>query len=143
MIALNREPLGSRASTIGEVSSTRRPTSRHDPVDDLEQVLVVSETTSDREIRPSFSTKIFFGPLIMMSAIFSSLSSSSSGPKPNVSSRISLTSRCRSLRLSSGFSVSQRCSTTPRISFAESQGIDLADPRSCRAGRRVACGYGA
>ena len=75
------------------------------------------KTTSDFWIRPSFSTKIFLGPLIMMSPILSSLSSSSSGPKPKVSSRISLTSRWRSLRLSSGFSVSQSCSTTPRISL--------------------------
>src|SRR5579883_2554480 len=53
----------------------------------------------------------------MMSPILSSLSNSSSGPKPRVSSRISRTSRWRSLRLSSGFSVSQRYSTTPLISF--------------------------
>ena len=43
MIALTREPSGRRASTIGDESSIRRPTARHDPVDDLEQVPVVLE----------------------------------------------------------------------------------------------------
>ena len=53
----------------------------------------------------------------MMSPILSSLSKSSRGPNPNVSSKISLTSRCRSLRFSSGFSKSQSCSTTSRMSL--------------------------
>ncbi len=52
----------------------------------------------------------------MMSAIPSSLRRISSGPKPKVSSSTSSTSRSRSPRFSSGFSVSQRCSTTRRIS---------------------------
>ena len=45
MMALNREPLGSRASTIGEVSSTRRPTRETmiDIADDLQQVLAVAK----------------------------------------------------------------------------------------------------
>ena len=64
----------------------------------------------------------------MMSAILSSLSSSSSGPKPNVSSRISLTSRWRSLRFSSGFSVSQRCSTIAADLVAQRLRVHLADP---------------
>ena len=59
---------------------------------------------------------MFFGPLIRISLIVGSFSSSSSGPRPNVSSSTSSTSRSRSLRLSSVSSVSQRCSTTSRIS---------------------------
>ena len=138
MIALNREPFGSRASTIGEVSSTRRPTRETIRSMIWSRCSLSRKTTSERWIRPSFSTKIFFGPLIMMSAIFSSLSSSSSGPKPKVSSRISLTSRCRSLRLSSGFSVSQRCSTTPRISLRSVFGsISLTRFMSSRSTRRM------
>ena len=43
MIALTREPSGRRASTIGELSSTRRPTRADDAVDDAHQVLVVLE----------------------------------------------------------------------------------------------------
>ena len=90
MIALKREPLGRRASTIGEVSSTRRPTRETIRSMIWSRCSLSRKTTSDRWIRPSFSTKIFFGPLIMMSAILSSLSRSSSGPKPKVSSRTSL-----------------------------------------------------
>ena len=117
MMALNREPLGSRASTIGEVSSTRRPTRETMRSMICSRCSLSRKTTSDFWIRPSFSMKIFLGPLIMMSPILSSLSKSSSGPKPKVSSRISLTRRWRSLRFSSGFSVSQRCSTMVRISL--------------------------
>src|SRR5581483_5376895 len=51
-----------------------------------------------------------------MSLIVGSLSSTSSGPKPNVSSRTSSMRRSRSMRLSSGFSVSHSRSTTRRIS---------------------------
>ncbi len=43
MIALTRLPSARRASTIGLVSSTRRPTSADDAVDDLPQMLVVAE----------------------------------------------------------------------------------------------------
>ena len=39
MIALTREPSGSRASTIGEDSSTRRPTLAYNPPDHVEQML--------------------------------------------------------------------------------------------------------
>ena len=138
MMALNREPFGRRASTIGDVSSTRRPTRETIRSMIWSRCSLSRKTTSERWIRPSFSTKIFFGPLIMMSAILSSLSSSSSGPKPNVSSRISLTRRWRSLRLSSGFSVSQRCSTTPRISLRSVFGsISLTRFMSSRSTRRM------
>ena len=43
MMALTRLPSGRRASTIGECSSMRRPTRAGDPLNDLQQVLVVGE----------------------------------------------------------------------------------------------------
>ncbi len=43
MAALTRDPSGSRASTSGEDSSTRRPTLRYDLFDDAQQVRVVLE----------------------------------------------------------------------------------------------------
>ena len=46
MIALKREPSDIRASTIGVVSSTRRPTAADDALDDLHQVLVVLVKTT-------------------------------------------------------------------------------------------------
>ena len=116
MIAFNREPSGSRASTIGDVSSTRRPTRETIRSRICSKWSLSRNVTSDLIMRPFFSRKTFFGPLIMMSATPSSFSRSSSGPKPKASSRTSSTSRSRSDRLRSGFSVSQRCSTTTRIS---------------------------
>ena len=56
MIALNREPSGSRASTIGEVSSTRRPTRETIRSMIWSRWSLSRKTTSDRWIRPSFST---------------------------------------------------------------------------------------
>ena len=43
MIAFTRDPSLRRASTIGELSSMRRPIARHDAIDDLHQVRVVAE----------------------------------------------------------------------------------------------------
>ena len=43
MMALTREPSGRRASTIGELSSTRRPTRADDAIDHAHQVPVVLE----------------------------------------------------------------------------------------------------
>ena len=42
-ITFTREPSGRRASTIGEASSTRRPTAGDDPLDDAHQMGVVGE----------------------------------------------------------------------------------------------------
>ncbi len=52
MMAFKREPSGMRASTIGQVSSTRRPTLRHDAVDDLHQVRLSRKTTLVFSILP-------------------------------------------------------------------------------------------
>ncbi len=56
MIALNREPSGSRASTIGEVSSTRRPTRETIRSMIWSRCSLSRKVTSDRWIRPAFST---------------------------------------------------------------------------------------
>ena len=55
MIALNRDPLGKRASTIGEVSSTRRPTRETMRSMIWSRCSLSRKTTSDFWIRPSFS----------------------------------------------------------------------------------------
>ena len=77
---LTREPSGSRASQIGDDSSTRRPA----------WLAILWQTLSncpwsrnDRLVRmtlPSTSTKIGLSPLTMMSAMSSRASSGSSGP---------------------------------------------------------------
>ncbi len=46
-MALTREPSGKRASTMGEDSSTLRPTLRNDAVDDLQQVAIVAKGRID------------------------------------------------------------------------------------------------
>jgi len=43
---LTREPSGSRASTIGELSSTRLPNRAHDAVDDAHQVAIVLKVSA-------------------------------------------------------------------------------------------------
>src|SRR5438132_973288 len=116
MMALTRLPSGKRASTIGDVSSTRRPT-----FDTIRSMIcsrwsLSRNLTSLFSILPRRSTYTFCGPLIRMSLMVGSLSSTSSGPNPNVSSSTSSISRSRSMRLSSGFSVSHSRSTTRRIS---------------------------
>ena len=64
----------------------------------------------------------------MMSAILSSFRSSSSGPKPKVSSRISLTSRCRSLRFKQRIlGVAEMFDDSSDL-VAKRDGIDLGDP---------------
>ena len=61
MMALTRLPSGSRQSTIGLVSSTRRPAWPHDPLDDVQQMPVVVKATSVRSSRPWRSTYTVWG----------------------------------------------------------------------------------
>ncbi|MFO0957068.1 MAG: hypothetical protein U0800_06310 [Isosphaeraceae bacterium] len=70
--------------------------------------------------------KIFFGPLIMMSPILSSFINWLEQARSNVVEDLLDEALAASVRLSSGFSVSQRCSTTPRISLRDRR-IDLVD----------------
>ena len=90
---------------------------RHDAVDDLQQMVVVAELDVGLfQLAAAFDVAPCSGPLTRISLMVGSLSSISSGPKPNVSSSTSSMRRSRSMRLSSGFSVSHRRSTTRRIS---------------------------
>ena len=66
-MALTREPSGRRASTIGEDSSTRRPT--RDTMRSMicMQVAVVAKVASIFRSTPPFSMKTWSLPLTMMS----------------------------------------------------------------------------
>ena len=89
MITLMRDPSASRASTIGEDSSTRRPTA--DTILSmmcircalsLNMILVSSRT-------PARSTYTSLYPLTRMSLMVGSCNSGSSGPNPKTSFKTS------------------------------------------------------
>ena len=116
MIALTREPSSKRASTMGLVSSTRRPT-----LETIRSMICIKcalsrNSTSVFTNCPPRSTKMFLGPLIKISLIEGSFSKNSRGPSPRVSSNTSSTILSRSDRLRNVFSLSHKCSTTRRIS---------------------------
>ncbi len=80
MIALTREPSGSRASTIGEDSSIRRPICATMRL----MIRRRCESSLNRTVvsyrRPWRSIQISLGPLTMISVMESSARSRSSGP---------------------------------------------------------------
>ena len=86
MMAFTRDPSGRRASTIGDDSSTRRPTR------DTMRSIICNRCASSRNraavlcSRPIRSTKMVSRPLIRMSEMVASLSRGSSGPNPKISS---------------------------------------------------------
>ena len=98
MIALTRLPSGRRASTIGDDSSMRRPTS----ATILLMIRRRCESSVKRTVvsysRPWRSTQTSYGPLTMISVTLSSASSRSSGPWPRMSSVSSAARRSRSSR---------------------------------------------
>ncbi len=63
MMALKREPLGKRASTIGEVSSTRRPTRETMRSMIWSRCSLSRKTTSERWILPFFLDEDFLRPV--------------------------------------------------------------------------------
>ena len=79
-MALIREPSASRASTIGEDSSTRRPTACTMRSMMRRYWCGELKTTSLRSIRPSRSIQISSNLLHMISVMLPSASSASSGP---------------------------------------------------------------
>ena len=103
---LTRLPSASRASTIGLLSSIRRPIAGGDALGDVGQVLVVAEADA-RTARPCRAARRRpgRGPFTMMSVMVSSSSSGSSGPRPSMSS----TRSSASWRCSRAFSC-RRCS---------------------------------
>jgi hypothetical protein len=85
MIALTREPSFRRASTIGELSSIRRPSG-----ETMRSIAASTEASFENETLercswPSRSMKMSLWRLTMISVTVSSASSSSSGPRPTTS----------------------------------------------------------
>ncbi len=80
MMALTRDPSGRRASTIGEASSTRRPTA--DTIFSITARYWASSLneTAVRSISPARSTQMSSWALHMTSVMSGSASSGSSGP---------------------------------------------------------------
>jgi hypothetical protein len=94
--ALTREPSGSRASTIGEESSMRRPTAETMRSMIWRRCRSSLKRTSVSRMRPPFSMKTCRQVLTRMSETSGSLSSGSSGPSPKISSSTCSTSSSRS-----------------------------------------------
>ncbi len=80
MIALTRLPSGRRASTIGDDSSTRRPTCETILSMIRSRWALSTNEASARSSRPSRSTKIRSWALTMTSVTESSRRNGSSGP---------------------------------------------------------------
>ncbi len=120
MMALTRLPSGSRASTMGLVSSTRRPTRAAIRWMIWSRWRSSLKAISARSSRPRRSTKTVLGPLIRMSEMVGSRSKGSRGPNPNVSSSTSLTSRSRSLMLSRSALWRHKASAARRTSMRSS-----------------------
>ena len=82
---LTREPSFSRASTIGVLSSMRRPTRDAIRWHTWATCAASRKRTPDSSSLPRRSTNTLSGPLTMMSVIRSSSSRGSSGPSPSMS----------------------------------------------------------
>ena len=86
MMAFTRDPSASRASTMGDDSSTRRPTAP------TIRSMICNKCRSSRNLTSTFcslpkrSTKTMSLPFTRMSEMVGSASSASSGPRPNTSS---------------------------------------------------------
>ena len=99
MMAFTREPSARRASTMGDDSSTRRPTR------ETIRSIICIRCWSSLKLRPvgsslpARSTYTLSWRLTRMSEMLGSLSRGSSGPRPKISSRISRASRSRSAKL--------------------------------------------
>ena len=89
MIALTREPSGRRASTIGELSSTRRPTPL--TMRSMTRIRCLSSwnVVGSRSSLPARSTYTCLCVLTRMSLMPGSRSNGSSGPSPKTSSMTS------------------------------------------------------
>ena len=118
-MAFTREPSASRASTIGEDSSMRRPTE-----DTMRSITRIRWSLSLKAIfarssLPFRSIKTISGALTKMSEIVGSVSRSSSGPNPNSSCRTSSINCSRSVVESGSASVVKMslaiCATSARV----------------------------
>ena len=122
-MAFTRLPSARRASTIGLVASTRRPTRLTIRWTICSRCSSLANVTSDFSSRPRRSQKMVLGPLIRMSLIVGSRSSVSRGPRPKVSSMTSLTSCSRSAALITLALVRQSSSAAVRISARNSSSL--------------------
>ena len=96
MIALTREPSARRASTMGEDSSTRRPTADTIRSITWRRCALSRNTTRVRSSFPRRSTYTSRGPFTRMSDTLGSCMRGSIGPSPKVSCSTSLMSCSRS-----------------------------------------------
>ncbi len=90
MTMATRDPSLRRASQIGLLSSTRRPTAETMREATLRNWSSSRNFTSVRRSLPLTSMNIFLGPQTMMSDMSSRASSSSRGPSPRMSLAMSL-----------------------------------------------------
>ncbi len=82
---LTREPSSRRASTIGLLSSMRRPIAAAMRWLTLATCAASRNRALERTVLPDRSTNTRSGPLTMISVMLSSSSSGSSGPRPSMS----------------------------------------------------------
>ncbi len=115
-MALTREPSANRASTIGELSSMRRPTPLTMRSMTRSRCLSSWNEVGTRSSMPLRSTNTCLCVLTRMSLTVGSRSSGSSGPSPKTSSINSPSSISRSPRLSGMFSSARISPTSARIS---------------------------
>ena len=108
MMTLTREPSGRRASTIGLLSSTRRPSGAT-----MRSTIRMTSSLSRNLMSALFqlavrSTKTCWGPLTSTSVTVSSCSNVSSGPSPRMSAMTMSKMSLRSIRLSGNPSSADR-----------------------------------
>ena len=125
--ALTREPSARRASTMGELSSMRRPIGATMRSIAPSTARSSVKMTGDRVSRPSCSTKISLWQLTMISDTVGSAISSSSGPSPMISSNTLF------FNVSSGTSVEWKLRSWVRISSSAALTVLRNSSSSMRA----------
>ena len=137
MIAFTREPSGSRASTMGLDSSTRRPTRETMRSMMRSRWRSSSKRTGLRSSRPARSTHTSWAPLTRMSQTPASASSGSSGPRPITSCSMSMaTWRCSLALKASSDSRSSRSMSTRSSSRSRAGSSARSASRSMRSSSR-------
>ncbi len=118
MMALTREPSARRASTIGELSSIRRPMRLTMRSITRSRCWSSWNEAATRSSTPARSTNTLLCVFTRMSLMPGSRSSGSSGPRPNTSSSTSVNSDSRSLRLIGVVSSPSSWPSSVRISLS-------------------------
>ena len=133
-MTFTREPSGSRASTSGSASSTRRPSGARMRSIACRRSASVSNATPASSIRPARSTNTEPGPLTMTSSTVGSRSSGSSAPRPKDRS---MTRPTRSSRVSGSSTPASR-STSARMRAWRSPSSPAPASRTSRSRRAAA-----